>query len=121
MKVLIDQDLITEILLNRTGNKSCESGRKLWEVIKSPHQSQEIIFYITRPCVQRVYTLSSMNSSKDADKLINLLESRFHICEGSPTIFQNARQYDSDIESAIEVECGLAIPVDAIITQSPQK
>lgn len=121
MKVLIDQDLIIKILLNRTGNKSCESGRKLWEVIKSPHQSQEIIFYITRPCVEKVYTLSSMNSSKDADKLINHLESRFHICEGSATIFQNARQYDSDIELAIEVECGLVIPVDAIITQSPQK
>jgi len=95
MKVLIDQDLITEILLNRTGNKSCESGRKLWEVIKSPHQSQEINFYITKPCVEKVYTLSSMNSSEDADKLINRLESIFHICEGSATIFQNARQNDS--------------------------
>jgi hypothetical protein len=121
MKALIDSDLMIEILLNRTGNKLCESSRKLWEVIKITHQSQEINFYITRPCVERVYTLSSMNSSEDADILISLLESIFHICEGSTTIFQNARQYDSGIESAIEVECGLAIPVDAIITQFPQK
>ena len=95
MKALIDQYLITEILLNHTGNKLWESGRELLEVIKSPHQSQEINFYITKPCLNDVYSLSSMNSSEYANKLIDLLESIFHIYEGSATIFQNARQNDS--------------------------
>lgn len=118
MKVILDSNLILKILLNCDNNNS-QYFESFWKIISSPSKMQ---IYMTRYGLDKIYSLTSMSKSlKEAESLVSDLESIFVVCEGSSSIFENARHRDSEISEALDYECGWEMDVDAIITESPRK
>ncbi len=117
MRILVDEDLIKEYFLNRNNN-IFQYAENLWRII---FHSSNVKVYMTNRCLRNICDPEHMTSPKDAKVFAARLKDIFTICHSSPEIFRNARQYDLKIEPAIEIECGIKMGIDAIVTQEPQK
>ena len=117
MRILVDEDLIKEYFLNRNNN-IFPYAENLWIIIS---HSSNVKAYMTNRCLRNICDPEHMTSPKDAEVFAARLKDIFTICRSSPEIFRNARQYNSKIEPAIEIECGIKMGIDAIVTQEPQK
>jgi len=117
VKILLGSKLIVDIFLKRSTSNS-QYIQVLCEII---FNLSLIHFYITRPSLDMLYSLTSMSSSvENADDLVLHLESMFTICEGSSKIFEKARHRVSEIYEAIDLECCLELGINAIVTKSPE-
>jgi len=116
MKVLVDSDVVEEHFLNRENDMS----RFVKAFCRIITQNPELEVCITRRCLNKICDSEHMEL-EEAEGLASKIVNRFTICSGSPQILHDARQHDSKIEPALELECGLKWKVDAIITQEPKK
>lgn len=117
MKILLGYKLILDILLNTSKSNSSDYITLCEIIFKFSH----VQFYITRSSLDKIHSLTSMSKSvKDADNLVAVLEYKFTICEGSSSIFENARHRDSEIDEAIDLECCLTLGIDGIVTKSSE-
>lgn len=112
IKILVDSDLIEEYFLYRN-NRRCLYAERLMQII-SCHP--ELKIYITKRC---------RNNISDPEDNIDLSMyefSKFNICRISKEIRQKVRQWsDLKIEAALELECGFAEGVTAIISEELDK
>ena len=117
MKILLGSRLIVDIFLNRSTSNS-QYIQILCEIIFSLSPIQ---FYITRPSLDMVHSLTSISSSdENADDLVLEIESMFTICEGSSQIFEKARHQASEIYEAIDLECCLELDINAIVAKATE-
>lgn len=112
IKILVDSDLIEEYFLNRNNRRYLYAERLIQIIFCHP----ELKVYLTKRCINNIF---------DPEDGIDLSMSEFrnfNICCISKEIRQKTRQWsDLKIEAALELECGFAEGVTAIISEEPDK
>ncbi|MGK7931157.1 MAG: hypothetical protein AB4041_06955 [Microcystaceae cyanobacterium] len=118
MKVLIDPQFIIEYILNRENDLKSEID-KLWKFLHERHP--HIQTCLSRYGVDKIYNICKIHSQKSADNFINQLESLFIIHESSSKVFKQVRQYQGDIDAAIELYSAIEMNCSALITPQTNK
>jgi hypothetical protein len=112
IKILVDSDLIEEYFLHRNNRRYLYAERLIQIIFCHP----ELKVYLTKRCINNIF---------DPEDGIDLSMSEFrnfNICCISKEMRQKARQWsDLKIEAALELECGFAEGITAIISEEPDK
>ncbi|MEG3438919.1 hypothetical protein V0288_17460 [Pannus brasiliensis CCIBt3594] len=122
MKVLIVSGILEDWLLGRQSDVS-SSVQQLFNTIYARQENPRIQPYITIRCFKNLIDIKQvmLPDSEEKDLYDYLKRFQFKIGEISRDILEKARRYDLDFESALEIECGRELKVDAIVTHLPQK
>ncbi|GAB1541399.1 hypothetical protein NUACC21_40700 [Scytonema sp. NUACC21] len=114
LPALIDADIVLEWMLNRS--PIIEEVEILWYLINN----RVIECYMTKIGLGKIHIVLKEFNEPEANRFVSYLENIVKICSVDFNLLQEARKYEIDFETAVEIECAKQKHC-YYITQKPQE